>query len=102
LMLENLALRQQLVVLKRRHPKSRLGLFDKLFWVALRGLWADWKKCLYLVCSSPKPHVRRNLARFVLVSARKRSLNSVKVCVEECEGLSAGEPGCTRVQRICI
>ena len=33
LMLENLALRQQLVVLKRKHPKPRLGLLDKLFWV---------------------------------------------------------------------
>ena len=49
LMLENLALRQQLVVLKRRHPKPRLGLLDKLFWVVLRQLSSDWKKCLYLV-----------------------------------------------------
>jgi hypothetical protein len=51
LMLENLALRQQLVVLKRRHPKPRLGLLDKLFWVALHRLWSGWKKCLSLVCS---------------------------------------------------
>jgi putative transposase len=49
LMLENLALRQQLVVLKRRHPKPRIGLLDKLFWVTLRRLWSDWKKCLHLV-----------------------------------------------------
>jgi hypothetical protein len=34
LLLENLALRQQLVVLKRRHPKPKLSLLDKLFWVA--------------------------------------------------------------------
>ncbi len=53
-------------------------------------------------CASPKAYARRNLVRFVLVSARKRSLNSVKVCVEECEGFSAGEPGCTRLQRIYI
>ena len=44
LVLENLALRQQLTVLKRRHPKPRLGLLDKLFWVALRRLWSGWKK----------------------------------------------------------
>jgi putative transposase len=31
-MLENLALRQQLGVLKRRYRKPRLGPFDKLFW----------------------------------------------------------------------
>jgi putative transposase len=49
LMLENLALRQQLFVLKCRYPKPRLGPLDKLFWVALRGLWSDWKNCLYLV-----------------------------------------------------
>jgi hypothetical protein len=55
LMLENLALRQQLLVLKRRHPKPRLGLLDKLFWVALRQLWSDWKKCLYLVAPDTVP-----------------------------------------------
>src|ERR1700688_1283516 len=49
LLLENLALRQQLVVLKRRHPKPRLDLLDKLFWVALCQLWSDWKKSLDLV-----------------------------------------------------
>ena len=37
LVLENLALRQQLVALKRRHPRPSLGLFDKLFWVILGG-----------------------------------------------------------------
>jgi len=40
LLLENLALRQQLTVLKRRHPKSKLCLFDKLFWVAARRFLA--------------------------------------------------------------
>ena len=59
LMLENLALRQQLVVLKRRHPKPRLGLLDKLFWVALRQLWSDWKKCLYLVAPDTVPRWHR-------------------------------------------
>jgi putative transposase len=58
-MLESLALRQQLVVLKRRHPKPRLGLLDKLFWVALRRLWSDWKKCLYLVAPDTVPRWHR-------------------------------------------
>src|SRR5450631_3380936 len=48
LLLENLALRQQLVVLKRRHPKPRLGLLDKLFWVAARQFWSQWKQSLFL------------------------------------------------------
>jgi hypothetical protein len=36
LVLENLVLRQQLVVLKRRHPRPSLAFFDKLFWVVVR------------------------------------------------------------------
>jgi hypothetical protein len=59
LMLENLALRQQLVVLKRRNSKPKLGLFDKLFYVALRRLWSDWKKCPYLVAPDTVPRWHR-------------------------------------------
>ena len=33
LLLENLALRQQLAVWKRQHPRPALGALDKLFWV---------------------------------------------------------------------
>ena len=42
LLLENLALRQQLAVLKRRHSHPRLGLTDRLFWVILRRFWSGW------------------------------------------------------------
>jgi hypothetical protein len=43
LLLENLALRQQLAVFKRRHPRPRLNGFDKLFWVTARQIWSEWK-----------------------------------------------------------
>jgi putative transposase len=33
LLIENLVLRQQLVVLKRRHRRPRLDWFDRLFWL---------------------------------------------------------------------
>jgi putative transposase len=56
LLLENLALRQQLVVLKRRHPRPSLGLFDKLFWVVARRVWSAWKHSLILV--TPETVVR--------------------------------------------
>src|SRR5580765_5489432 len=49
LLLENLALRQQLVALKRRHPRPSLGLFDKLFWVVARQVWSARKQSLILV-----------------------------------------------------
>ena len=48
-MLENLALRQQLLALHAKRPRRRLGSFDKVFWVALRKLWSGWKKPLLLV-----------------------------------------------------
>ena len=46
LALENLALRQQLLVLQRNHPKPRALPIDRLFWVILSKLWAPWKQVL--------------------------------------------------------
>jgi len=46
LVLENLALRQQLTVLKRRHRRPSLGIFDKIFWVLARRVWSGWKHSL--------------------------------------------------------
>src|SRR6266852_2054895 len=56
LVLENLTLRQQLAVLKRRHPRPSLGLFDKLFWVLARRVWSAWKESLIIV--TPETVVR--------------------------------------------
>ena len=49
LILENLALRQQLLALHAQHPRRRLPASHKLFWVLLRRLWARWKQPLILV-----------------------------------------------------
>src|SRR6266446_8637938 len=49
LLLENLALRQQLAALKRRHPRPCLGVFDKLFWVIARRVCSAWKQSLLIV-----------------------------------------------------
>jgi hypothetical protein len=35
-----------LVVLKRRHPRPALHLFDKVFWVTVSRLWSQWKQSL--------------------------------------------------------
>ena len=43
LMLESLALRQQLAVLMRRRPQPRFAISDKLFWVMLRRFWCGWR-----------------------------------------------------------
>jgi putative transposase len=49
LLLENMALRQQLVALRARHPQSRFAAADRLFWVILRRLWPGWKQALLIV-----------------------------------------------------
>jgi len=64
LVLENLVLRQQLVVLKRKHPKPRLGALDKLFWLGARHLWPQWKEALVIVL--PETVVRWHRAGFKL------------------------------------
>ena len=64
LLLENLALRQQLAVLKRRHPRPRLDLLDKLFWVAVRRFWSGWQQSLIVV--TPETVVRWHRAGFRL------------------------------------
>ncbi len=62
LLLENLALRQQLLALRRRKP--RLNRLDRLFWVVARRLWPKWKQALVIV--SPETVVRWHRAGFRL------------------------------------
>jgi putative transposase len=61
---ENLALRQQLVVLKRKHPRPRIGAVDKIFWLLARRFWSTWKQSLVLV--NPETVVRCHRAGFRL------------------------------------
>ena len=49
LLLENLALLQQLGVLSRRRPQPMFTPPDRLFWRLLRQLWPRWKQALILV-----------------------------------------------------
>ena len=56
LVLENLVLRQQLAVLKRRHRRPSIGPLDKLFWVVVRRFWSGWKQALIVV--TPETVVR--------------------------------------------
>src|SRR5258706_6434497 len=62
LLLENLALRQQLAVLKRREPRPRLDLLDRLFWVAVRRFCSGWQQSLIVV--TPEAVVRWHRAGF--------------------------------------
>jgi hypothetical protein len=43
LIAENLCLRQQLVVLQRRHPRPRLSDADRRFWILASRWFSDWR-----------------------------------------------------------
>jgi putative transposase len=47
--LEIHALRQQLGVLKRKQPRPRLRIQDRVFWILLRRLWPAWRNVLVIV-----------------------------------------------------
>ena len=49
LLLENLALRQQILVLRRTNPKPPFLLLDKAFWIVLYRKWENWRRPLALV-----------------------------------------------------
>src|SRR2546426_377589 len=49
LVLENLALRQQLALLRRRAKRPRFGQLDRLFWMWLSQRWVRWREALHVV-----------------------------------------------------
>ena len=67
---ENLALRQQINVLRRslkKRPKLSSG--DRLFWVSLSRLWRDWPSTLVMV--KPETVVAWHRKGFRLLWTRK-------------------------------
>src|SRR3989449_10310962 len=60
--LENLALRHQLAVYKRTLTRPKVRKSDRLFWVALSRVWADWRQALVIV--SPNTVLRWQRPRF--------------------------------------
>ncbi len=48
-MIENLALRQQVTVLKKKRARPVLDDVDRAFWVALRASWPGWARRLVIV-----------------------------------------------------
>ena len=63
LVLENLALREQLLALHAKHPRRRLSPMHKLFWILLRRFWSGWKRPLVLV--TPRTVVEWHRAGFL-------------------------------------
>jgi hypothetical protein len=49
LLLENLALHQQLAVLSARHPHPHFAVPDRFFWVVFPRFWSEWKHELVII-----------------------------------------------------
>lgn len=107
LALEDVALRQQVAVLRRSVHRPRVRARDRLFWVILRRLWADWQDALGLV--KPATVVGWRRAGWILVwrwrSRREPGRPPVAVEVRELirrlsrENRLWGAPGCVTSSR---
>jgi len=64
LLIENLALRQQLAVFKRKRGRPKLSTIDKVFWITLCRFWSSWKNALIVV--KPETVVRWHRSGFRL------------------------------------
>ncbi len=83
LSLEILALRQQLGVLKRKQPRPRLRMQNRIFWILLRRLWPPWSNVLVIV--KPETVVAWHRAGFRLfwrLRSRPKSPGRPKIDVE--------------------
>ena len=46
---ENIALRQQLAVMKRTNKRPKIRMTDRLFWVLFSRIWHSWRKSLVII-----------------------------------------------------
>ena len=60
--MENLALRQQLSIYKCKQKRPRALERDRSFWITLSVMWKDWRRALFVF--HPDTVVRWQRARF--------------------------------------
>lgn len=85
---ENLALRQQLLVLKCSQQRPQIKDRDRLFWVAIAHIWSGWRDVLVIV--KPDTVVRWHRKGFRLYWRRK------------CRGNKPGRPPITPEVRALV
>ncbi len=79
---ENLALRQQLAILKQRLKRPRLRNRDRIYWAWLFHYWSNWRSVLVIV--QPETVVRWHQLGFKLYWRWKpRSRNPGRPKIEE-------------------
>ena len=77
LVLENLALRQQLGAYKRTCKRPRLRMVDRTFWVWLSKLWQKWPNALVLV--KPETVIRWHRGEDTYAPSRLHALLAMEV-----------------------
>ncbi len=75
LVMENLALRQQVIALKKERPRPLLGDIDRGFWVALRSSWPAWASRLVIVNADTVARWNRDRFRTILDSDLAQTLS---------------------------
>ncbi len=84
---ENLALRQQLIVLKRNQNRPSLNVRDRVFWKVLSQVWPSWRDSLVIVQPETVIGWQRRAFRFYWQrksrgAARGRPKLSPEVCTK--------------------
>jgi len=78
--LENLALRQQLAVQQRSIKRPKIKNTDRIFWICLSRIWDDWKSALIVVKPKTVALVKRLLdTRKTLFMAQKQAFISPSI-----------------------
>ena len=96
LILENLALRQQLAVFERRGHRPRLGPADRRFWSRLARGWQPWRRHLLVV--QPDTVVRWHRTAWRILCG-----TNIRSHPDPCTPARVGEPlagGCAEVVRV--
>jgi len=83
LLIENLALRQQLAIMKQHVKRPKIRNQDRIFWVFLSRFWKDWKSVLIVV----KPETvirwhRKGFKLFWTFKSRKRGAGRPSIAPE--------------------
>ena len=76
---ENLALRHQLVVLRRSVKRPKLRKRDRIFWSWLSRLWSGWRSALLIVQPDTVTHWHRQGFRLYWRRKSRRRIGRPKI-----------------------
>ncbi len=80
LLLENAALRHQLLVLSRNAKRPRFNPIDRLFWVWLSAVWTPWRQAIRLIQPNTVIHWhRQGFRRFWRWQSRAQKVGRKRV-----------------------